>query len=334
MRYQLQHQFYERRFKRTVRLGSSRADRRCGLVIRLQDDAGRVGFGEVAPLESFGSESAEKAGALLKSFCGVIRDAAIDAMDWRQYPCLTDALECARLQLSCATLGETGGNEASIILSAGLLQASELKRFCNDVEGVGQAPVWKLKIGERAADLTQEIAQVCQIVPLARRAGFRLRLDANEQLSMEGALRWVDALEQDADVIEFIEQPLDRWIFEDLITLAAQSAIPIALDESLALLPGWNLDWETLKQFHFVAKPSLGDLRWIHSLAVPMERVVISSVYETAIGFSRLLDLAPFARVPGLQTQGVFADDLCYPRQNHGFRAGQVDPAAIWDRLG
>ncbi len=326
MRYRLQFRPYRRKLNRAIRLGAYPAEVRSGILIRFDDDQGHVGYGEVAPLESFGSESVHRAELLLKGFCGVIRDDGIDSLDPQEYPCLRYALECARGSMRTSTQGK--GFQGKVI-SAALLQSDELE----SIPAAGESQVWKLKIGAPEAEMMQEIEQVCKLAKAAQQHGWRLRLDANERLQPDTAMRWVEALDPHKDVIEFLEQPLDRWIFEDLRTLAAQSPIPVALDESLSILPGLGLQSGDLNDFHFVAKPSLGDLRWIREMQIPMARVVISSVFETAIGFSSLLELAPFERVPGLQTQNVFEDELSYPHRGNVYVPGQVSASEVWERL-
>lgn len=330
MRYRLQFRPYRRKLNRAIRLGAYPADERSGILIRLDVDQGHVGYGEVAPLESFGSESVHRAELLLKGFCGVIRDDGIDSLDFKEYPCLHYALDCARGSMGKSAQGK--GFQGKVI-SAALLQPDELESIPAGHPEAGESQVWKLKIGAPEGEMMQEMERVCELAKAAKQHGWRLRLDANERLQPDTAMRWVEALDPHKDVIEFLEQPLDRWIFEDLRTLAAQSPIPVALDESLSILPGLGLQSGDLNDFHFVAKPSLGDLRWIREMQIPMARVVISSVFETAIGFSSLLELAPFERVPGLQTQNVFEDGLSYPHRGNEYLPGQVSASKVWERL-
>ena len=57
-----------------------------------------------------------------------------------------------------------------------------------------------------------------------------LRLDANGGLDIRAAERWLDAAEDWP--VEFIEQPLAVDATIDLVRLAADHRVPVAIDES------------------------------------------------------------------------------------------------------
>ncbi len=337
MRFHLQYKLYRRAFSRPVRLGPSLSRFREGILLKIMDEAGRIGFGEVAPLESFGSESVEKASLLFKSFCGVVRDTTIAELDGQNFPCVQYALESAvtGLKNSDEFVTNTGKEIDAVapILSAGLLQQDDIAEFCRSRGSLWNLSIIKLKIGSDSISTHDAIAEVLGVARICRAQAKRIRLDANEQLSIDEARQWMDALAEFEDVIEFIEQPLDRWYFNELQELADTYSIPIALDESLQMLQGQIEKPEGLEPFLFVIKPSLGDLKVMSRFGIPMDRVVISSVFETAIGFSQLLELAPFDLNPGLDTQTVFDDKLSYPKGESGYHRGLINLETVWNHL-
>lgn len=335
MRYTLQFKGYQRRFTRPVRLGQYLSEFREGIVLKMSDDAGRVGFGEIAPLESFGSESVEKAALLLKSYHGVFQDSHFNDIDAGEYPCTKYALETALRKVGSDGLvsQSAGASRPELILSAGLLQDAEIEEFIRSRGVRWQQQVLKLKIGGESVDMGEAISRICKAAEVCRDCGKKLRLDANEQLNRDDALRWLEGLEPVADVIEFFEQPLDRWYYAELLELARKSPIPIALDESIQMLNDQKEDPEGLEVFYLILKPSLGDMRLAKRFSIADERMVFSSVFETAIGFSDLLELAPFAETPGLDTQKLFADGLSYPGSDAGFYPGEIEAERIWAQL-
>ncbi|MCD8481330.1 MAG: hypothetical protein LR015_00825 [Verrucomicrobia bacterium] len=67
MRYHMQWKVYTRRFRVPLETAYGIWSERTGVLLRLEDDAGRVGFGEAAPLDQFGGET------LQDVFIGVAR---------------------------------------------------------------------------------------------------------------------------------------------------------------------------------------------------------------------------------------------------------------------
>ena len=323
MRYNLQFRSYRRRFSRPVRLGQYPAEYREGVIVRLSDDLGNVGFGEVAPLESFGSESVEKATVFLKEFHGVIRRKSVFEIDPLEFPCTRYAIETAIRNLVYRSHSDDSSVEPSAIPSAGLLQAADLEDFCRTRGFLWEHSVLKLKIGGENCGVETAVNRVLEVVEVCRSSGKQLRLDANEQLTVEEAQQWFEGLEPAADIIQFVEQPIDRWYYLELLELARYSKVAIALDESMQMLNDQLEAPDGLDLFYYVLKPSLGDLRIAERFKLPHDRIIISSVFETAIGFAELLKLEPFGNTPGLDTQGIFSDGLSYP----------VDANHIWRTL-
>jgi len=335
MRYSIQFKPYRRSFRMPVRLGQFVADFRVGIIIKLADQEGHFGFGEIAPLESFGSESVEKAHLELKSLHGLVTESWLRSIDASEYPCLLYAVKSALKDLQSAKMGDLHTIQTSgmIVKFAGLIQRKQV------AELTGKEPWWqdqsvlKLKIAGSGLPIRDELENVERICRWCRFHNVKLRLDANEQLDLNTARICLDTLSPYADVVEFLEQPLDRWYLDELLGLSNSSVIPIAIDEGLQMLHQ-QLDLsDDLKRMVFIVKPSLGDERVIEKLSIPEDRIVYSSVFETAIGFSQLLRKAPFCRIPGFDTQGVFSDNWSYPKEGNFYRLGFEFSEKIWREM-
>src|SRR4028118_778571 len=61
MLYQFEFRTYQRKFKRPLRTSHGIWDIRSGIILRLVGENNRIGWGEIAPLSWFGSESFEQA---------------------------------------------------------------------------------------------------------------------------------------------------------------------------------------------------------------------------------------------------------------------------------
>jgi o-succinylbenzoate synthase len=334
MRYQIQYKIYHRSLSRAVRFGKVWMDERSGILVRLQDESGAVGFGEVAPLESFGSESTEKSEKLLRSFCGVIRREAISEVMDAEYPCTCYALSCALRQLEPGQkpLDESGPDKW--VPTAKLIQNNAFGEIGTPARASRHAGVVKVKIGDGSLDQDEEMRGIIrEAITWCRKRGIKIRLDANEQLSYDETVKWLGFLEQDAETIEFLEQPMDRCLLPELAELSHMNTIPIALDESVAILR-FQESFSEMGQFLYVIKPSLGDLSVVRKFGIQADRIILSSVFETAIGFSEILELPYRTWIPGLDTQQIFEkDSLAYPAGEAGYYRHQIESKDVWNRL-
>jgi len=319
-RFQLTYKTYSRRFQNPVRFGKSLAELREGIVVRLVADSGAVGFGEIAPIESFGSESLRKAQRLLESYCGVIREEAIRTMPSSDYPCTVYALQSAHRRI----VDPVESDSSRRVKTARLMPiGAEIK------SPPESSRVWKFKIGTPELTIGEEQERLKPWLELSRERESLIRLDANEQLDRDTTLEWIDFLSDYRERIEFLEQPTDRTEWFELESIVNRG-IPIALDESVELMRGQSLDLPS--GLVYVLKPSLGDLQLIEDQRIPPKDIVISSVFESAFGFSQLLDLPFQYRVPGLDTQRYFEPDVFgYPQEVEShFHPGRVAFDSLW----
>jgi len=345
--YLLQYRLYRLPLRAPLRTAHGVEQQRDGLIVRLEDGAGRVGFGEVATLPWFGTETTEEAEAVMKDI-GPEPDADVLSRVPLKFGCLRHALAAAQATLA----GDDEDVEVEALPKslpvAALLPAGReaLPRIGPLAEAGFRTFKWKVGVGDVADELAL-LDDVCARLP----EGARLRLDANGAWPRRAAERW---LERTAErPVEFVEQPSFAKAAEgparvrrteDLLRgLAEDFPTPIALDESLVgdgdvarwLAQGWP--------GVFVIKPSLcGDITTVLAqLAAAKAAVVFSSALETAVGAKSALVRAfgwqgP-VRALGFGVWPLFADARFdgpfvgpFMRREDVMR---LNPEAVWNAL-
>ncbi|MFP4651050.1 MAG: o-succinylbenzoate synthase [Phormidium sp.] len=284
--YRLRLHPYERPFRQPLQTHHGPWTRRRGILLQLTDGQQRQGFGEIAPLPEFGSESLEAALDVCQRFQGCLTDTDILNLP-DTYPACQFALESAREALVNPSDVPPPSAAYCHLLPSGEAALQQLETTPRDHWGPSPSFKWKIAI----ADLEQEqhwFGQLLSRLP----AASRLRLDANAGLTWEEAQQWLAAC--DGHPIEYLEQPLPVKDREGLLALQQQGLVTIALDESVANL--WDLqDW--LKQGWpgiFIIKAAIiGSPRRLRQLCREFQPdLVFSSVFETAIGRQAALRLA------------------------------------------
>lgn len=266
---------------------------RAGVLLELRDEEGNSGWGEAAPLPGFSRESADDAARQLAALTGSATLAE------EPYPSVRYALELARLSLRSAASGESLPRmispdprdvvELNALISCGPEGAPAEARRLREA---GYRAV-KLKVGRRP--IAEDISLVRRVTD--ELGGGSLRLDANRAWSFEEALdfaRGIAGME-----VEYVEEPLaDPGL---LPRFAAESGLPVALDESLAGMPAAGL-WDHGYASAVVLKPTLlGGLARCVALAARAEdlgmKAVVSAAFEGGVGTLGLVALA--AALPG-----------------------------------
>ena len=80
MLYQLEFRTYQRKFKRPLQTSHGVWDVREGIILRLIDENGKIGWGEIAPLSWFGSETFEQALDFCSQLSAIISEETIFAI--------------------------------------------------------------------------------------------------------------------------------------------------------------------------------------------------------------------------------------------------------------
>lgn len=318
--------------KQPLLLERSRISVRKGLLIRLTDQTGRIGWGDIAPLPGFSVESIEQAIGELRllgrelSECELSDESILESTAERPLPHLQLA-PSVRFGFEMALWNLVAGDKA---------QSAEIKVKVNGlIVGLDESAISraeelaqsgyqsiKLKVGRtgdrKEAELIRELARKLP-------DDMSLRLDGNRAFDLSRAVAFCHELA--GCRIEYIEEPLADP--SGLPELAKQTSIPLALDESLAAVvqstDNEPSQEETLLRLiestsiaAMVIKPTLvGGIHQCLRLARLAGRVgvtvVISSAYESSLGIASLACLADNVSpgtAHGLATLDVFEKHL------------------------
>jgi O-succinylbenzoate synthase len=283
-----QFQPYKRRFRQPLHTNHGIWEIREGIIISLQDKlTGKIGYGEIAPIPWFGSETLSRAIEFCESLTGKITIDSIYNISDRLPACqfafesaVTDVLMANDLDIE---------NRDSIALSY-LLPTGEAALDAWQILYRKGATAFKWKIGVAAIEAEIELfRQLRQMLPTA----VNLRLDANGGLSLPEARQWLEIIDEIGGV-EFLEQPLKVDLFDEMLVLSQNYRTTLALDESVAtivqLQQCYNRGWRGI----FVIKAAIiGSPRKLVDFCRSNDLdIVLSSVFETEIGKQAVLKLA------------------------------------------
>jgi O-succinylbenzoate synthase len=333
---------YRRRFRQPLRTAHGLWRWRQGILLRCQDDAGRVGFGEAAPLPWFGTETLDQAQQFWRQKAGWLRtEAALlvpDGLPASQFAVGAALSEMTAAPGPAGSVYPLGHEDICGLLPAG---GNALETWSGLWTRGHRTFKWKVGVFPVAAELAWLESLIGQLP-----ADCRLRLDANGGLTLQEAEAWLarcdalgiaagDSIQGSASGgIEYLEQPLPPGQFEAMQRLSHQFETAIALDESVSTRVGRETcdrqNWPGL----YVIKPSIGGyparLKAFLSRVGP--RVTFSSAFETVVGRQAVLGLAlehyrqylpqrPFPAL-GLGTANYFDDDWDH-----------LTPEALWQTL-
>ena len=327
---------YRRSFRREFANAHDVIPSREGAILRIEDDNGRFGFGEIAPLVDFGTESLVSALALCSRLEEKFHPEGSREI-WRNTHCLAHAVEGALEMMRWPSEAVEEVKPAWPI--CGLLSGGEYEREFEELQELGYRSV-KLKIGIDAFELESRT-----VARLVERSGgdLNIRLDANGGLSLREAIEWLELCAELG--IEFIEQPLPRGEEETMMKLAGDYPTAIALDESV-VMPD---DLKRLRDWHwpglFVIKPLItGDLGVLRRELSQEDgsRLVFSSALESVFGAATALRLALEFRIEKSLALGFGADRL-FVNDNFGFKTAPFlqtgmlphidDLLELWSRI-
>ena len=317
-----------------LRTGRTVLAERTGLLLRVtrERDPRNAFFGEIAPLPFMGSESTEEAETALRSLPGKLTFRDYQSAAHRAGPASSFGMQSCWQSLP---------SRPSSVRSAALLELDEAAPSKLARAREAGFRTFKLKCG------LQEISAELQTWASLReslREGDRLRLDPNRAWRRIDWEKWKHHLRRDPAPVEFIEEPFPAGSLDarQLLDEAIAAPVPLALDESLSGPDGQFRHPEFLRKWPgwLIIKPFLLGFPGPQPLGIPGSltgKTVFSSVFETGIGLSRLIQLAnQFAPEidHGLDTGKHFNDELGLGHSGprlHALSAGEEE--SLWTTL-
>ena len=202
-------------------------------IIKITDIDGYIGYGEASPLPDFNDETFEESGYALEgfklAFKGTNDNMALDELmilikaHTLNSPSANFAIDTAindilAQQKNCSLNKYLNFQALSEININGIYGLTNLDNY-NTI---------KIKCGFR--NLYDEVQLLSQLSNKYD-SSISFILDLNQAYDLPKAIRFFKEMERFN--IEYIEQPIDKNNFTDLIELQFHSNIPIALDESI-----------------------------------------------------------------------------------------------------
>ncbi|MFQ4145715.1 o-succinylbenzoate synthase [Chlorogloeopsis sp. ULAP02] len=310
MHYKFEFRPYQRKFVRAVVTNHGIWKIREGIILRLTDESGKVGWGEIAPIAWFGSETLEQALNFCQQQSPQITEETIFSIP-DDLPACQFGFESAAWGIE---YGETGTNRHGDTETRRRGDAdfsySHYPLNYSDLLPAGEAALeawqklwqqgystfkWKIAVYPTAIEL-KILESLLQSLPVST----KLRLDANCGLSFEEANLWlatcdkVNANHESPVKIEFIEQPLPVDEFLAMLELSRRYQSAIALDESIATLKQLEYCYKNGWRGIFVIKPGIvGSPSRLRQFCQQHKiDAVFSSVFETIVGRKAALQLA------------------------------------------
>ncbi len=330
---------YHRPFRQPLHTQHGAWAVRSGVLLKLEDEE-RVAFGEIVPIDWFGTETLSAALAFCTQWQAARAAGEVDQADHGDD--LEAALTAIPDHLPACQFGfgmlleqwfdpqperspeSRPKQPIAYLLPTGARAIAHLNQLSPPIDGL--SPCFKWKIGVTA--LADELAWFRQVMA-ALPPGARVRLDANGGLSWEAACTWL-AVCADYPAVEFLEQPLAPNLVREMQQLDDRYPTPIALDESVATVQQLEhclaAGWQGVVVVKAAIAGSPQRLRQVYQRYQP--DIVWSSVFETAIARDYLLtrfipSLTPQPRPLGFGTEHWFAD---------GASAGR-SPQVLWETL-
>jgi L-Ala-D/L-Glu epimerase len=322
------------------------------VLLELHAEPGARGFGEASPLAGFHVETADEcARALTAALAGWRRAgtapleywlAGLDA-DAALPPTARAAAECALLDAAArlarvplaellGRLAREGGSRGSgaasdmkerrvLRLSAliGEREPQAIERAVREACARGYRAL-KLKLAAAEDDRARLLAALRGLSP-----GARLRLDANGGFDVAQAR--VALAELDPARVEWVEQPLPAASLAPLVALRRDSAVPIALDESVVSEAEAARALEAGAADVLVIKPAAcagprAALRIAHRAREAGVAVVFTSFLDGAVGRALAAHTAAAWDGPlrdcGLATGALLARDVAPDLERRG----------------
>ncbi len=203
------------------------------MVVRLEDEAGHVGWGEGCPVAGYSPETPEgfweRAQSLFADLEGRTPSEAAAGLqaDFAAFAFLVSTLTEALEDLEgLPALRSQEPQSLELLAIVNSLDERAAAEMALELAGRGYRTL-KAKIGYEVESDIRRIRALAEA--LAGRA--ILRVDANQGYDRDSATRFARGVP--ADALEVFEQPLPAHDWEGLAAVAAASPLPLMLDESI-----------------------------------------------------------------------------------------------------
>ncbi len=341
---------YDVPFVRTLNVKGHLLDGRSGLIVKVANEDGQTGLGEIAPLPGLNEETLEEATAQTVELIQTLEGREItpelaelrgEFAEWLDdvslLPSVRFGIEMALLNLLAACekvplARLLSGAPAAWVSINGLLDgaAEDMLAKAERLANGGYTAV-KLKVARKAVE--EDIAIVQEVSRIVG-PSVELRLDANRTWDYPTAMAFGHAV---ADCrIEYLEEPLrDPHRLGELVKA---TGLPVALDETLRDYPELMTETDPPIKAILLKLPRLGGFEAVLHLIRQASRLgiypVVSSSFESGFTLAMLTNLAaavhPDGVPAGLDTNAWFAQDVLRQRtevQNGKLELAQVNAA-------
>ncbi len=284
--YRLRLKPYEWEFEQPLQTHHGLWKVRTGLLIGLEQKDGVTGWGEIAPIPWFGTETLEAAIA----FCKRLSDPLTET-DILSVPNTLPACQFGFGSAWEALSKPPSATDYKPCQISALLPAGEAALSAWPALWAKGHRTFKWKIG--VLEVPQEL-ELFQTLATALPPDAILRLDANGGLTLEQAQQWLENCDRTSHItIEYLEQPLPPDQFEAMVQLTQAYKTPLALDESVATVAQLRHCHERGWRGVMVVKVAIAGypqaLR--DFLSTHKVKVVFSSAFETEVGRAAALAL-------------------------------------------
>lgn len=301
--------------------------------VSLSSDAypGRTGIGECAPLPGLSCDDLPGYEQILADACRRLEQAGeLDVESLRPYPSVLFGLETAirHYETGSWALYDTpfSRGEAGIPIN-GLIWMGDFDNMLRQIETKMEAGYRCIKLKIGAINFEDELALLRHIRAHFPAKDIELRVDANGAFSPQDAM---EKLKRLAELdLHSIEQPIRAGQWEEMARLAADTPLPIALDEELigCNSPGDKRELlSAIRPQYIILKPSLhggiaGGSEWIEEAGKQHIGWWITSALESNIGLNAIAQWCATFDNPlpqGLGTGLLFTDNVEVPLEIRG----------------
>ena len=307
---------------------------RKGFIIEVSDKAGIKGIGDAAPFELFGSESYEHTEQQLAEFklkLELKEDIAKSLKDflipYTNFPALRHGVEQAVLSYICnktklkinELLGFDISKEINVNYVIGFYTPKDSAKIAKTAVNEGFNTI-KVKLGrEKFADDEAVIKEIRN----STGESINLRIDVNGKWNLSEAIENLNSLAKYS--IQYAEEPVSG--LENFISLAGETSIPLAPDESLRTIEDAKVFVDSKVVSYLILKPMMlgGLISTIEIVKLAKKNnitPVITSSLESAIGRVNAVVAAAVTKsgiAHGIGTANLFEKDLMddpYPITN------------------